>query len=135
MTTARLTAAVALLAAWPSIAWAQHEHHAPTPAPAPAAPATPGPPPASTPSPGSVPALTDADRAAAFPDAGGHPPHGESIYGYVLFDRLEWQSGRGGAGLAWDTKGWVGGDRDRFWFRTEGEREGGRLAEGDAHLL
>jgi copper resistance protein B len=132
---ARLAAAVALLAAWPSIAWTQHEHHAPAPPPAPPAPASPAPPPVSVPSPGPVPPLTDADRAAAFPDAGGHPPHGESIYGYVLVDRLEWQSGRGGKGLTWDVKGWVGGDRHRFWFRTEGEGEADGVRAGHAHLL
>jgi copper resistance protein B len=125
------------VAAWPSLAVAQHEHHppaAPPNAPAVPAPATPAPAPADA-LPASVPALTDADRAAAFPDAGGHPPHGESIYGYVLIDRLEWQSGRGGNGLTWDVKGWVGGDRNRFWFRTEGEREADGVRAGHAHLL
>jgi copper resistance protein B len=74
----------------------------------------------------SVPSAQDAHA--------GHAPHGERIQWLVLADQLEWRSGRGG-GLAWDAKGWIGGDRARFWFRTEGERDGGRLADGHAHLL
>jgi copper resistance protein B len=132
----RLVAAVAMaIAAWPSLALAQHEHHPPPAAPPTAAtapaPATPAPAPAA-PLPASVPPLTDADRQAAFPDAGGHPPHGESTYAYALVDRLEWQSGNG---LAWDVKAWAGGDRDRLWLRSEGERDAGRFRAGHAHLL
>ena len=42
---------------------------------------------------------------------------------FVLFDQLEWQAGDGvQAVCSWDTKGWVGKDRNRLWFRTEGER-------------
>jgi len=96
----------------------EHEGHAPSQDP-----------------PANVPPLSDDDRRAAFPDVGGHPVHDSAIQYYVLFDQLEWQSAGGGTGLSWDTNGWVGGDRDRFWFRTEGDGEDGRLGSAQAHAL
>ena len=81
------------------------------------------------------PPVTDADRAAAFPDVGGHPAHGTAVNHFVLFDQLEWQSLDGGDSGAWDTKGWVGGDRDRFWFRTEGDVRDARFAATQTHVL
>jgi copper resistance protein B len=82
-----------------------------------------------------IPPLTDADRAAAFPDVVGHAVHDRATHYFVLFDQLEWQSGGGGTGGSWDNKGWVGGDIDRFWFRTEGESERSRLGTAQAHAL
>lgn len=81
-----------------------------------------------------VPPVTDADRAAAFPDVAGHAVHDRAIHAFVLFDQLEWQSGDGG-GVSWDNKGWVGRDVDRLWFRTEGETDGDRLEDAQAHVL
>lgn len=82
-----------------------------------------------------IPPLTDADRAAAFPDVGGHAVHDRAIHSFVLFDQLEWQSAEGGRAASWDNKGWVGGDINRFWFRTEGEGERSRLGTAQAHAL
>ena len=120
---------VALALAWPALAGAQgapspppaedHSHHQMPPAPAEdhsahqAAPAAVVLPP-------FIPPLTDADRAAAFPDVHDTMAHDDNAVNYfVLFDQLEWQSGAEGA-VSWDTKGWIGRDRDRLWFRTEG---------------
>jgi copper resistance protein B len=83
-----------------------------------------------------IPAITDEDRKAAFPqDVEGHAVHDRSLHYYVLFDQLEWQSNAGGTGLNLDTKGWVGRDRDRLWFRAEGEGEDGGIGEAEAHVL
>ena len=82
-----------------------------------------------------IPPITEADRQAAFPDVHGHSVHDRAIHYFVLFDQLEWQSGAGGTGGSWDNKGWVGGDIDRFWFRTEGEGERGSLHAAQAHAL
>jgi copper resistance protein B len=82
-----------------------------------------------------IPPVTDADRAAAFPDLHGHAVHDQAVNYFVLFDQLEWQSGRGDRGLNLEVKGWVGRDIDRLWFRTEGDASSGRLEHGDAHLL
>jgi copper resistance protein B len=93
-------------------------------------------PPDQKPYPPGVPPITDEDRAAAFPELHGqHTVHDDGIHYYVLFDQLEWQAGDGAAGLNWDNKGWVGRDVSRFWFRTEGEGEKGRLQSAQAHAL
>lgn len=87
------------------------------------------------PLPAFIPPVTDADREAAFPDVHGHPAHDTSVNYFVLFDQLEWQGGRGLDAFSWDTKGWVGQDRNRFWFRSEGDRAGGRTEQAQTHLL
>jgi copper resistance protein B len=79
--------------------------------------------------------VTDADRAAAFPEVEGHAVHDDAVNYFVLVDQLEWQAGRGAPGFGWDSRGWVGRDRDRFWFRTEGERDADRFGDAQAHLL
>ncbi|MGE3508209.1 MAG: copper resistance protein B [Vicinamibacterales bacterium] len=60
--------------------------------------------------------------------------HGQSINSLVLFEQLEWRNADRDA-LAWDTKGWVGRDLDRFWLRTEGDAEDGGVQEAQLHLL
>ena len=82
-----------------------------------------------------VPPVTDADRQAAFPDMQGHTAHDMSVNYFVLFDQLEWQTGNGSEAFSWDTKGWVGQDRNRLWFRTEGDRSGGRTEQAQVNLL
>ena len=82
-----------------------------------------------------IPPVSDEDRKAAFPDVQGHTVHDRAMHSFVLFDQLEWQSGFGAQGLNVDTKGWVGGDRNRFWFRAEGDSEDGRVSEAETHLL
>jgi copper resistance protein B len=133
--------ALALLLAVPPRVQAQpppaaHQHGAPqTSAPTPPPddhsahqdPATPLPP--------FVPPVTDADRRAAFPDVQGHTVHDMSVNYFVLFDQLEWQTGSGSDAFSWDTKGWVGQDRNRLWFRTEGDRAGGRTEQAQVNLL
>jgi copper resistance protein B len=69
-----------------------------------------------------LPALTAADRAAAFPDVAGHAAHDSDIHYLVLFDQLEWQDADDSEVVAWDVTAWVGGDIDRLWLRSEGER-------------
>jgi copper resistance protein B len=80
--------------------------------------------------------LTDEDRKAAFPDVGGHAAHDDAVHYFVLLDQFEWQVTTDGAGgINLDSKGWVGRDRDRLWFRTEGDADGGRVGEAQAHVL
>jgi copper resistance protein B len=141
VTTTYLAVALALLLVVPPRVQAQpapaaHQHGAPqTSAPtappedhaADQRPATPLPP--------FVPPVTDADRQAAFPDVQGHPAHDTSINYFVLFDQLEWQTGSESDVFSWDTKGWIGQDRHRLWFRTEGDRAGGRTEQAQVNLL
>lgn len=86
--------------------------------------------------PAGVPPLTDDDRRAAFPDLDGqHTVHDRAIHSFLLFDQLEWQGGSGGNAFNVEANGWIGGDINRFWFRTEGESEGGDVHEAEAHAL
>lgn len=87
------------------------------------------------PLPSFLPPVTAADRQAAFPDVHGHTMHDNAVNYFVLFDQLELQAGDGPGGFSWDTKGWVGGDRSRLWFRAEGERAGGRFDQAQTNLL
>ena len=83
-----------------------------------------------------IPPVTDADRKAAFPDVEGHAVHDRAVSYYVLFDQLEWQVGDDGSkGVNVDTRGWVGRDRDRLWFRAEGDGESGSVNEAQTHVL
>ena len=81
-----------------------------------------------------IPPVTDEDRKAAFPDVEGHTVHDNEVHYFVLADQLEWQSADGG-GFNLDAKGWVGRDRNRLWFRAEGEGEDGDFGEAETHLL
>ncbi|BCS32341.1 copper resistance protein B [Luteitalea sp. TBR-22] len=92
------------------------------------------PPPASVILPPWVPEITDEMRRAAVPAPHGHEAHDRRTNAFVLFDRLEWQSG-GAEGLAWGNRGWVGGDINRAWFRTEGEGGDDGVGEADVELL
>lgn len=67
-----------------------------------------------------IPAPSDADRAAAFPAVHVHHRHGTSIHRYALIDRLEVSDADPGTAWAWEASGWIGGDVQRFWWRTEG---------------
>jgi copper resistance protein B len=72
-----------------------------------------------------IPPITEADREAAFPDVHGHKMDDNAINSFVLFDQLEYQNADTGSVLAWNAMGWVGGDIDRLWWRSEGERTNG----------
>ncbi|OOE11467.1 copper resistance protein CopB [Stutzerimonas degradans] len=93
-------------------------------------------PPVTAPSPAaSVPPLSDADRAAAFPDLPSHAMHQGGSNFLFLADQLEWQDADEGSALAWDISGWYGGDIDRLAFRSEGERTDGHTEEAELQLL
>ncbi|WP_432217247.1 copper resistance protein B [Pseudomonas kribbensis] len=82
-----------------------------------------------------IPALTDADRAAVFTSHGGHQVHDSALNTYFLADKLEWQNGDDASTLAWDLSGWIGGDIDRLWLRSEGERSNGKTEDAEIQAL
>ena len=82
-----------------------------------------------------IPVLTDADRAAAFPELHHRMSHGSGIHGFLLVDRLEAWDGDDGNGQGWELQGWLGGDINRVWLRSEGEREAGRTHAADVEVL
>ena len=60
--------------------------------------------------------------------------HDSGVNSMLLINQLEWQGGDGNA-QSWDIKGWVGGDIDRLWLRSEGERSAGRTESAEAQAL
>ncbi|MDH2246027.1 copper resistance protein B [Pseudomonas sp. GD03855] len=82
-----------------------------------------------------IPVLTDADRKAAFPPLPGHQVHDSAINSFFLLDRFEYQDADEGSTLAWDASGWLGGDINRVWFRSEGERTNGVTEDAELQLL
>lgn len=85
--------------------------------------------------PSFIPVLTDADREAAFPAIQGHTVHDKEPFAFLLFDQLEYQDAKEGSALAWELSGWWGGDIDRIWLRSEGERTNGETEEAELQLL
>lgn len=47
--------------------------------------------------------------------------HGDMTLAWVQGDRFEYRVREGEDGYLWDLQGWVGGDFDKFWFKSEGE--------------
>lgn len=82
-----------------------------------------------------IPVLTDEDRTAAFPDVTGHREHEGGWNYYVLFDQLEWRSGNSERTGSWYALGWIGGDVNRLWFRTEGEADRRDTRDAEASLF
>ncbi|QTD31609.1 copper resistance protein B [Pseudomonas fluorescens] len=82
-----------------------------------------------------IPALTDADRAAVFTSHAGHQVHDSAINTYFLADKLEWQDADDASTLAWDLSGWIGGDINRLWLRSEGERSNGKTEDSEIQAL
>lgn len=83
-----------------------------------------------------IPVPTDADRAAAFPPiAHGAMEHPPEIHSLLLIDRLEHWDGKNGNGQAWEASGWIGGNINRLWLRTDGERSEGRTESSGVEAL
>ncbi|THD07362.1 copper resistance protein B [Rhodanobacter lindaniclasticus] len=61
--------------------------------------------------------------------------HGSVPAGMLLVDQLEAFHGRDGNGQSWEAAGWYGSDTDKLWLRSEGERRGGRLDDGEVEAL
>lgn len=76
------------------------------------------------------PAVMARARAAMVRENGG------MTYSKVMLDRLEYRASSGADGYAWEGEGWIGGDVNRFAFKTEGEGEvGGPLESAEVQAL
>jgi copper resistance protein B len=82
-----------------------------------------------------IPAVTDADRAAVYTSHSGHQVHDDAINSFFEAEKLEWQDADEGSALNWDLSGWIGGDVDRLWLRSEGERTNGHTEEAEVQAL
>jgi len=59
----------------------------------------------------------------------------EARFALLQFDQIESFAGRDENGQRWELHGWYGNDHDRLLVRSEGERSGGHVAEGDVEAL
>ncbi|VFT29226.1 copper resistance protein B [Pseudomonas aeruginosa] len=48
---------------------------------------------------------------------------------------MEYQDADDGSALAWDASGWIGGDINRLWLRSEGERLDGKTEDAEVQAL
>ena len=70
------------------------------------------------------------------PKAWGSPVMDEPVFPFLLLDRLEYRWREGKDVRAWDFQGWVGGDYNKLWLKSEGEDErGGPTEQSDVELL
>ncbi len=56
-------------------------------------------------------------------------------FGKVMLDQLEWRGAQEGGGGAWDAEGWYGGDYNKLWIKTEGERFAGLTLDASSEFL
>ncbi len=103
--------------------------------------------PKATPSPVPVPADAPIPAPQAEPQRGPPSPTSLAVvskwpepiaddmpYTYALFDLLEYQRVPGANALRWDFLTWRGGDRRRFWLKSEGAAYPGTRTGGEADL-
>jgi copper resistance protein B len=61
---------------------------------------------------------------------------GEQIFSHVLLDQFEGRLGGADSAFRWDAQGWIGGDYDKLWIKSEGTVQGnGTVGDGDHELL
>lgn len=48
---------------------------------------------------------------------------------FLLVDRLEYSWQKGNDARVWDVQGWIGGDKHKFWFKSEGADPVGKPTE------
>ena len=59
----------------------------------------------------------------------------EASFGTLLLDHLETTHADGANGQAWAVEGGYGGDDDKLWLRSEGERRRGRVDDADLEMF
>lgn len=52
-----------------------------------------------------------------------------------ILDQFEWRDTSGDNTLSWDGQGWLGKDLRKLWFKTQGERVGGRTEDAELQFL
>jgi len=54
---------------------------------------------------------------------------------FLLLDRLEYRWQKGDNATVWDAQGWWGGDMNKLWLKSEGERAGGHTEDAELQAL
>ncbi|MFJ4398188.1 copper resistance protein B [Pseudomonas sp. NPDC089396] len=81
-------------------------------------------------------ALLNSERAmAGATSSSNHQVHDRAINWAVIVDQLEYQHFESSSALNWNATAWIGGDVDRLWLRSEGEREQGKTHKAELQAL
>lgn len=82
-----------------------------------------------------------AQQENEFPDANQEneedwpsPIEDDEIFWLLLVDQLEYRGSDGKDFFRWDVQGWVGGDYERIWLKTEGEVAFAEQESGEAEI-
>ena len=83
------------------------------------------------------PTLAAQDVVPPPPKTWPKPVEDKPIIGYVLVDQLEYQVNQGADTLRWEIEGWLGGDYNKLWVKTEGDQglSGDTGGEAEGQLL
>lgn len=63
-----------------------------------------------------------------------HPTHSDQNYAFFRAEVLEYRPGRDDSDFRWDIQGWYGGDFNRLWIKSEGERNTAFKADYDIDM-
>lgn len=63
------------------------------------------------------------------------PDMGHQRFAHVLLDQLEGRTNGSGEEFRWDGEGWMGGDMNRLWLKSEGFVRNGVMTDGDQEAL
>jgi copper resistance protein B len=76
------------------------------------------------------------DRFPLPPKEWPSPVVDQEPFTFLLLDRLEYRAKKGADALYWDAQAWYGGDYNRLWLKSEGQRTvGGRTQDADLQVL
>jgi len=89
---------------------------------------TPPPPKAGQGPPSAANTIWGAEAMRASREQLRHENGGQS-FSWFMADRAEYRAREGSDGYLWDAQGWVGGDIDKLWIKSEGEGAFGESAE------
>jgi copper resistance protein B len=60
----------------------------------------------------------------------------DPVFAFFQADRFEYRNQDGRDSLKWDAQGWYGGDTDKLWLKTEGEKpSNGKIQDAEVQLL
>ena len=78
--------------------------------------------------------LVHAETITGAPATWGSPVHDSKLRYFLLADELEYRANDGPDLFRWEIEGWLGGDVNRVWLKTEGDQRTSSPAEGEAEL-
>jgi hypothetical protein len=63
------------------------------------------------------------------------PVKDNRVLNYITFDELEGRTSGPNSSFRWDGEGWIGTDRNKLWFKSEGTLTNGVTSDGDQEIL